>query len=573
MKSDNPTLRVAWKVTKEHPWRMVLLILFIALVVSGALLPPQVLRLIIDTKLVPKTTEGLLSLTLLYLGLLLATNLFDFLKSVLLTDYGWRLVSALREAMAEKLRRLPLAYYTSHTPGSITSHFSSDAEQVNSLFSSGLINLLIDLSKIIGIFLSIALFSRLMALVALLFMTVMFFVTLHFRGALFRAQKTNLAQLGKVNSHISETLANIHTIKAYARESYMEELYSKRLRDNYETLDHVNFYDSLFPTFVQMLKHGLIAAVILLTCSKAGLLGITLGTLAASIDLISHLFQPIDLLGQELEKIQEGKSGLARINEFLSEPQEVPKDERLSLHDITPDGSAAITFDHLSFHYPDSQELVLNDIDLAIPDKENLAFIGRTGVGKTTLFRLVLGLMPPSEGKVTYNGVDVYTIPNRLKRHLFGYVEQEFVPVEGDLFEQVRLSDKSISDSDVLKALDFVGLSSLVGKPFHASGLSQGQKQLFSIARAIVANPPILLFDEITASLDAHTEDHLVHVLFKAASGRTVLAISHRESTMRSARNLVLIQNGRIADQGTPETLLARLKEREAKEEDPAACR
>lgn len=573
MQIDNPTLRVAWNVTKEHPWRIALLFLFIILVIAGALLPPQVLRLIIDTKLVPKTTEGLLSLTLLYLGLLLATNLFDFLKSALLTDYGQRLVSALREAMAEKMRRLPLAYYTSHTPGSITSHYSSDAEQVNSLFSSGLINLLIDLSKIIGIFLSIALFSRLMALVTLLFMAIMFLVTMHFRGALFRVQKVNLAQLGKVNSLISETLANIHTVKAFARESYMEDLYSKRLRDNYETLEQVNFYDSLFPTFVQVLKHGLIAVVILLTCSRSRLLGITLGTLAASIDLVSHLFQPIDLLGQELEKIQEGKSGLARINEFLSEPQEAPKDEHLALRDITPDGSATITFDHLSFHYPDSQELVLKDIDLAIPDKGNLAFIGRTGVGKTTLFRLVLGLMPPSAGKVTYNGVDVFTIPNRLKRHLFGYVEQEFVPVEGDLFEQVRLYDRSISDSDVLEALDFVGLSSLVGKPFHVSGLSQGQKQLFSIARAIVANPPVLLFDEITASLDARTEEHLVHVLFKAASGRTVLAISHRESTMRSARNLVLIQEGRIAGQGTPEKLLARLKGLEAEEGAPEDCR
>ncbi len=559
MKS-NPTLHIAYRVAKERPLRLFSILLFVLLVILGSLLPPQILRMIIDSKLVPGQMQGLFLLSLLYFLSITMAYLCDFSRAALLTDFGQRLVASLRDAMAGKMERLPLSYFTSHTPGSITSHFANDAEQVNSLFSDGLVNLLIDLSKIVGIFISIFIFSPPMAMITFLFMVVMYFFTLHFRGALFYAQKENLSQLGRVNSHITETLSNIHTIKAYARESYMEKLYGRRLLDNYETLDKVNFYDSLFPTIVQVLKHALIILVLFLSCPNIQLLGISLGMLAASIDLISNLFRPIDMLGQELEKIQEGKSALVRITVFLEENEEKPKDETLTLDSILAGGGATIAFEHLSFRYPDGDEMVLKDINLTIPDKGNLAFIGRTGVGKTTLFRLVLGLLAPTEGKVTYNGVDVSSIPSSLKRRLIGYVEQEFVPVEGSLYDQVRLYDDAITDKQIHEALAFVGLEYMEGAPFCAENLSQGQKQLFSIARAIVTEPPMLLFDEITASLDAQTEKHLVEVLFKATGGRTVLSISHRESTMLSAQLLVLIKEGKVVDQGSPRELLDRLK-------------
>lgn len=560
MREKNPIPQIFLATLRKRKLRTLLLLLSIILVVVGTVLPAQVLRLIIDAHLVPKVSEGLLPLALLYLALQTGTCLFEFLKSALLTDLGQELVAGLRRAMGRKLSRLPMHYFSRHTPGSVTSHFTNDAEEVNTLFTDGLVNLVIDLSKVLGIFISICLFSARMALVTFFCMAVMLAGTLYFRGALFKAQKANLVQLARVSSHISETLGNVHTVKAYAREGYMEELYQKRLRENYRTLDKVNFYDSFFPTFVQVLKNGLIVAIILASAGRHSLLGISLGTLAASVELVSHLFRPIDLFGQELEKIQQGKSGLASIGAFLHEAEEEPKNERLTVKDICPDGRAEIRFDHVSYRYPDGDEDVIHDLCLTIEDKETLAFIGRTGVGKTTLMRLVLGLLKPTEGRIFYNGIPTDTIPAKLRRQLFGSVEQEFVPVYGGLFDQIRLYDSSITDERCEEVIRSVGLGHLVGTPFKVSSLSQGQKQLLSIARALATNPPLLIFDEITAALDAETEDRLVSVLMEASKERTVLSISHRERTMRSAGRLVYLKNGVIQDEGTPDEVLSRLR-------------
>lgn len=552
----NPTIQAVKEVLREHAVLTILLVLFIVLVIVGTLIPPQILRIIIDTKLTKGMTEGIFLLAALYVGVTILTNLCDFLKSAFLTAIGEDLVARLRNLMAEKMRRLPLSYYTHHTPGAVTSHCTADAEQVNKLFSGGLVNLVIDMFKIVGIFISIALFSVPMALIAFVFMVAMYFITIHFRGALFAAQKTNLKEISRVNSHISETLGAMHTIKAYARERYMEKRYSERLMDNYRTLDRVNFYDSIFPTFIQLLKFGLIAVIVVLSAPELGVTGITVGALAASIDLVSHLFRPIDQFGQELEKIQEGKSGIAGINEFLCEKEEEPKNDKLTLTDIIPEAKASITFDNVSYRYPDGDKMILDGIDLSIPAGSSTALVGRTGVGKTTTFRLILGLLKPTGGRILVNGIPTDTIPSRLRRRVFGYVEQEFSPVSGGLYDQIRVYDSTIGDDKCRWALDFVGLGYLDPAHFSPEDLSQGQKQLLSIARAVAADPPILLFDEITAALDARTEKKLTEILAKASAGRTVFSISHRESTMRAAARLVVMKDGKIERQGTPDEIL-----------------
>lgn len=285
---------------------------------------------------------------------------------------------------------------------------------------------------------------------------------------------------------------------------------------------------------------------------------------AASIELISNLFAPVESLGMELQDIQEAVSGIRRVNDFFNEPEDDFKKNKLKAEDIIPEnGSVRISFNDITFKYEDGAD-VLKDIDLRIKPNEKVTFVGRTGVGKSTLFRLVLGLLKPEKDNITINGVDVYDIPNSEKRKIFGYVNQNFHMIKGTVADQVSLQDENITRDDVEKALDFVGLTEYIAS--MENGLdtevkndtlfSQGQKQLLSIARAIVTDPPILLLDEITANLDSITEEKIVSVLRKAGKSHTILSISHRLSSMIASDTVVILEHGKVKNAGSPEALL-----------------
>ena len=225
-------------------------------------------------------------------------------------------------------------------------------------------------------------------------------------------------------------------------------------------------------------------------------------------------------------------------------------------------GEEQLILDHVTFAYEDGID-VLQDISLRIRAGEKVTIAGRTGVGKTTLFKLLLGLVKPSEGTITLNGVEVYSIPNNEKRKLFGYVDQTFHRIKGTVAEQVSLRDKSISKEQIHEAIDFVGLTDYVDSLEKGMEtelrddmlFSQGQKQLLSIARAIVTHPPILFLDEITANLDSITEAKIVSVLQKASRDRTIITISHRLSSLVESDTVVLLENGKARKAGSPEAL------------------
>jgi ATP-binding cassette subfamily B protein len=287
---------------------------------------------------------------------------------------------------------------------------------------------------------------------------------------------------------------------------------------------------------------------------------------AATIDLISGLFTPIENLGMELQNIQQAVSGIHRVNDFYHETEEDTVSSKDDLESTVFDrDNVQIQFDHVSFYYEEGID-ILKNINLSIKPYENVTFAGRTGVGKSTLFKLILGLLKPLEGCITINGQDVCQIPNSIKRKLFGYVDQNLSFIKGTIAEQVSLKDQSITREQIEAALDFVGLKEYVlsleagldTQVINNTLFSQGQKQLLAIARAIVVNPPILLLDEITANLDSITEDKIVSVLQKASHAYTILTISHRLSSMIACDTVVILENGSIKDMGTPEILLTR---------------
>ena len=551
------------RVVRKNKGIVAVLALAVLGVVVMSLVPPQILKTIIDSNLVPQNREGLLRWAVLYLSALLLVGVFDFLKEAVLTDIGQKITKEIRLEMMGKLGRIDARFFSSHESGAVVSRFTNDVDAINTLFTSGVVGMAIDSFKIIGIIISIWLFSFKLGLITLLFLPVIYGITRLFQKRMLQAQIKNRLLIARVNNHISETLKNMLMIKSYSKEGYMEQNYNRYLLDNFQTMDRVNFYDAAFSPIIQILRAVVIGAIVVLSTGQLNFLGISLGMVAASIELISNLFAPIENLGMELQNIQQAVSGVRRVNEFYMEPEDEGINNMLTAAEIIPDRhDVRLSFQHVSFQYEAGTD-ILQNINLSIDPLKKVTFIGRTGVGKSTLFKLVMGLLQPQKGVITLNGIDVCSIPNREKRKIFGYVNQSMRLLPGTVAEQVSLGDENIKREEIIEALEFVGLMEYVAS--LEKGLdtdvthdmfSQGQKQLLSIARAIVTHPPVLLLDEITANLDSITEERLVSILQKASSANTVLSISHRLSSMLVSDTVVILENGRIKNTGSPEALL-----------------
>lgn len=563
MKS-NLVKKSIFRIIKDNIIMVTVLFVIVIGIVFLSLIPPQVLRKIIDQNLVPQNSVGLIPLAVAYLSVLIFIGIFDFIKEGILTIVGQKIAKEIRMEMMEKLQRMDLIYFSYNESGIIVSRFINDVEIINSLFTSGIVSMAIDSFKIIGIIVSIWIFSRKLGTITLISLPIIYLIIRIFKNRMLKAQRKNRVLVGKVNNHISESLKNIQMIKSFSKENYMEENYKGYLLDNYKTMEKVNFYDSVFSPIIMVTRSVLIAIIVILSSEQLGYLGITLGMVAASIELISNLFAPIESLGMELQNIQGAISGMHRVNEFYNESDDEDKNIELTAELIIPNREdIRLSFNNLSFHYEEERD-VLQDINLDFSPQEKVTIVGRTGVGKSTLFKLVMGLLKPTSGNIAINGIDVYTIPNSEKRKIFGYVDQNFHTIKGTVADQVSLQDKSITRGQIEKSIEFVGLRDHVLSlengydtlVVNDNLFSQGQRQLLAIARAIVTNPPILLLDEITSNLDAMTEEKIISVLQKASETRTILSISHRLLSMISADTVVILEDGKVKSSGSPEMLL-----------------
>jgi ATP-binding cassette subfamily B multidrug efflux pump len=552
------------KVIKKNIKIDILLVFSILGVVIASLIPPQILKHIVDHNLVPKVSDKLLLSGITYMSILIFIGIFDFMKEAVLTILGEKITKEIRLQMMKKLQRVNSMFFSTNESGTVVSRFINDVDAINSLFTSGIVGMLVDCFKIIGIVVSIWIFSSKLGIVTLILLPIVYSITRRFQKKMLKAQIENRILVGKVNNHISESLKNVQMIKSFSKESYLEKSYTGYLLDNYKTIEKVNFYDSVFSPIIQLIRAMVIAFIVILSSNQLNYLGITLGMVAASIELISNLFAPIENLGMQLQNIQQAISGIHRVNDFYHESEDQCTISELKAEDVIKDRAhIKLSFNDVSFQYDEGTD-ILQNINLHLKPQEKISFVGRTGVGKSTLFKLTMGFLKPTSGSISINGIDVYNIPNSEKRKIFGYVDQNLHIINGTVADQISLQDESITKEQIKSALDFVGLtdyvmsleSSIDTQVSSDAVFSQGQKQLLAIARAIVTNPPILLFDEITANLDSITEEKFISVLQKTSKAHTILSITHRLSTMITCDTVVILEDARIKNVGSPETLL-----------------
>ena len=563
--------------TIKKKWLSLGIITTVCGAVITALYPPLVLGRIVDT--LAAGCQVPLYLIFLYMVFTVITGLMEAAREGLLTVFGQKITHALRSGLMEHFTRLTAASLSKQEPGVVVSRFVGDVDTVENLFTSGIVSMFADTCKIISILAVIWFRNKGLAILLLILLPFIFWFTRYVQRNMLEAQLRNRRAVSKASGHVPETLHNIRTIHNLGKEKYMEKKYDEYIGDSYEAMEKTNFYDAIYSPVILILNAVVVAVVMLFSASGNAkaltLFGMSAGTAVAVINYISQIFAPVESLGMEIQTIQSAIAGVRRINEFFALPafEDVKADIKADFNvdikadfnaDISADINAAletqtaninnseelkarkactpyVRFNNVTFGY-EADHIIIKDKSFYVDMGEQVTLQGRTGAGKSTIFKLLLGLYRPLKGQILIDGIDSSNIPDNMKRRIFGYVEQTFHMVPGTVKDQITLYDEAISMDEVVNAARLAGLHDTImsfdkgyDTPCTQEIFSQGQWQLLSIARATAANPQLLLLDEITANLDADTEREVLKALKNVSENRTVISISHRV-TARTGR-------------------------------------
>ena len=534
MKQKGMVRNVIFDTVKKQKWLSLGIVVAVVGAVVATLIPPLILAKIVDT--ITAGTGVSVPFIVLYFLMLALTGFLESAREGLLTVFGQKITHALRSRLMEKFVNLTADSINQQEPGTLVSRFVGDVDTVENLFTSGIISMFADACKIVSILVVIWFQNRGLTFVLLVILPFLFGFTRHVQKNMLAAQIANRKAVGRASAHVPETLHNIRTIHCLSKENYMEERYDQYIGESYQAMERTNFYDAVYSPVILILNAIVVAVVMLLSASGnpevLAFFGMSAGTAVAVINYISQIFGPVESLGMEIQTIQSALAGIHRINEFFELEEKEPLEEK---EQKMQENMPFVELKNVTFGY--DEHVVLDHLSFQVLDGDQVTLAGRTGAGKSTIMKLLLGLYKPQKGSVTIHGVPSSEIREKDRRKLFGYVEQSFHMVPGTVRDQITLYDKKISEKQVRAAAELTGLSEAIESLEKGYDtvctpelFSQGQWQLLSIARAAAAEPHLLLLDEITANLDAETEKEVLDALKRVSENRTVISISHRTS-------------------------------------------
>lgn len=534
MKNEEHVRSVILQTIRERKLLSLGIVCAVCGAVAAALFPPMILGKIIDALTAGQSVSFAMALS--YFALLALAGAMESLRESGLTVFGQKITHALRSRLMAKFTRLSADSLNRQEPGALVSRFVGDVDTVENLFTGGVVSMFADACRIVSILTVIWFQNRGLALILAALLPFLFGFTCRVQKRMLAAQLEHRRAVSHASGYVPETLSNIRTIHALGKEEYMEQRYDEAIEAGYRAMEKTNFYDAIYSPVILIVNAMVAAAVMLLSASGSPavltLFGMSAGTAVAVMNYISQIFAPIESLGMEIQTIQSAVAGVRRINEFLAQDEPAPvKETRAAIEGA--ERPAQVELRNVTFGY--DEYVVLNHLSFQVHSGEQVTLSGRTGAGKSTVFKLLMGLYQPQQGEVRINGVPAAEISEGERRGLFGYVEQTFHRVPGTVKDQIALFDERISMDDVRRAAALAGLSETIERMPDGYDtvctpelFSQGQWQLLSIARAAAANPKILLLDEITANLDAETENAVLQALRRVSEDRTVISISHR---------------------------------------------
>lgn len=534
---NNYFVQIIHNSIKKNKSLFVILLCSIVITLVLTLLPPLILEKGINELVQNK--EISFYLALMYFMILVFAGISESIRESSITIFGEKVLHELRSEMSKKISRIESSYLINHDAGEIAMIFVTDVDTIETLFNEGIISMVIDMCSVISIIIVVFMKSVGLGILLCLASPLLMIFTRITQKRMLKSQIENREAIAKAGEIIPETLKNKRVIHNIDGEIFMENKYDANISKSYKAIQKSNFYDSIYSPVVLVFNAVIIAIVMILSTTNnpfSYLFNMSVGTATALISYVNKVFKPLESIGMEIQNVQTAVAGITRINALFHE-REMTQNRTVNHFDKN---KPAVSMNNITFGY-DKSHAVLKDYSLKVKHNETVTITGRTGAGKSTLFKLILGLYPCDKGEVSIFGVPATKINETEKREIYGCVEQEFKPTTGTLKDQITLKNQSITNLEVEKALETVGLKDKIqdyNKPFMESEFSQGQLQLLSIARAIVKNPEILLLDEMTANLDALTEKSIIEAIYKAQVNRTVLSISHRTYTLSDSREV-----------------------------------
>jgi ATP-binding cassette subfamily B protein len=542
-------------------WHLIVLsVLFILVGMSFELLGPYLTKIAVDQYILPGNFNGLLLIIFLYLGVLLGKFIFNYLQIIVMQYIGQKVMLDLRQQIFSHLQRLQQQYFDKNPIGRLMTRVTSDVESLNQVFTEGLVMVFGDLLLIGGIIIMMLSIHLPLALWTLSVVPILLVISFIFRKKVRESYSQIRLYLARINSYLQEHISGMSIVQLFNRE-----------KKNYQTFKEINwdhtaayiktiFYYAIFFPAVELV--GAVALGIIIYRGGFYIQNelVTFGTLIAFIQYAQMFFRPISDLSEKYNILQSALAASERIFKLLdTKPLIVSPAQGYLATEITQE----IEFRNVSFAY--NSELVLKDINLTIPIGQRYALVGHTGAGKTSLTRLLGRFYEINQGEILIDGIDIrqWDLDN-LRSHM-AVVPQDVFLFSGTVLENIRLGNTQIPEELVQKAAEFVNAHQFIQKMpgeydakirERGSNLSQGQKQLLALARAIVFNPSILILDEATSNIDSESEYLIQQALRVVLENRTAIVIAHRLSTIQFMDQIVVLHHGRIREIGNHQELL-----------------
>lgn len=523
---------------------------------------------------VKQLIKNLVIVSSFYIG----TSLFSFIQARIMVKIAYKTSNIIRKDLFDRLQTLPLKYFDSQTHGEIMSRFTNDVDNIQMMLEQSITQLVSSVFSFVGIIIMMIVLEWRLFLVALIFLVIMIINSANIAKHTKKYFKAQQKALGEMNGNIEETIEGMKVVKVFNHEEIAKKDFDKLNEGFRQVATKANYYSGIMGPCSTGINNASYASVTLAGAFLVLTRGLSIGSFFTFLGYSKQFTQPINQIMNQMNNVFSALAGAERVFSVMDMESEID-DGTVTLEEVsTPNGKewfwidgdkriavkGEVVFDNVTFGYVD-EKIVLHNIDLYAKQAQKIAFVGSTGAGKTTITNLITRFYDIQDGTITYDGIDIKRIKKADLRRSLAMVLQDTHLFTGTIMDNIRYGRLEATDEECIEASKLASAHSFIKHlPYgyntvitsDGANLSQGQRQLLSIARAAVANPPVMILDEATSSIDTRTEAHIEHGMDRLMVGRTVFVIAHRLSTVRNSNAIMVLENGKIIERGDHDDLL-----------------